>query len=298
MIRRAFWTCHILESWFRIDLNLPGAGISSFEDTVALPLFVAPEYVPRAGYPEQIDYQYSFLGMIAIRRLIDRVHEAIYDASDSETQDNLGVPSIPVVHELTRQLDAWRAGLPQTLQWDDLDRTSYVSYDAEGSRPRTVTFVVHKNDKAVIEAYNADIVVAQLRCRFYYCRLMLYRPFLFKALHYPDQVTSEEAACAAECLRSCLLWPVCMGPPKDKKRLIPNVYVWTQSFLTILLVLRVSVESAVVMRMCEREVKTEQLEQSMRSMLDWFRDMRQVDGIAEWSWTILEPLYGGLFGES
>jgi hypothetical protein len=26
-------------------------------------------------------------------------------------------------------------------------------------------------------------------------------------------------------------------------------------------------------------------------MLDWIRDMRLVDGMAEWGWRVLEPLY-------
>ncbi|KAK3082434.1 hypothetical protein LTR53_020377, partial [Teratosphaeriaceae sp. CCFEE 6253] len=34
-----------------------------------------------------------------------------------------------------------------------------------------------------------------------------------------------------------------------------------------------------------------EIEQTAELMLDWMRDVKQVDGIAEWSWGILEALY-------
>lgn len=33
--------------------------------------------------------------------------------------------------------------------------------------------------------YNLDVVTGQLRTRFYYARFIMYRPFVYKALHFP-----------------------------------------------------------------------------------------------------------------
>ena len=48
------------------------------------------------------------------------------------------------------------------------------------------------------------IQVALLRTRYYYAKYMVYRPFVYKALHFPEQMTQEDAEGVAECLRVCL----------------------------------------------------------------------------------------------
>lgn len=85
-----------------------------------------------------------------------------------------------------------------------------------------------------------------------------------------------------------------MWPVKNKKRLIPNIFAWTQSFLGILLVLRIAAEDTVLKQIWETQLLNQHVQDSIEMMLDWMRDMQQVDGIAEWSWKILEPLYEGV----
>ena len=46
-----------------------------------------------------------------------------------------------------------------------------------------------------------DIQVAVLRTRYYYAKYVVYRPFVYKALHFPEQMTQEDAQGVAECLR-------------------------------------------------------------------------------------------------
>lgn len=41
----------------------------------------------------------------------------------------------------------------------------------------------------------------------------------------------------------------------------------------------------------DTQIEKGKLEETAQLMLEWMRDMRQVDGIAEWGWKILEPLY-------
>jgi hypothetical protein len=50
-------------------------------------------------------------------------------------------------------------------------------------------------------------------------------------------------------------------------------------------------ESDAFARICAERVNLEDLETSVGLMLDWIRDMRLVDGIADWGWRVLEPLY-------
>ena len=50
--------------------------------------------------------------------------------------------------------------------------------------------------------YAYDVQVALLRATRYYCaKYMVYRPFVYKALHFPEQMTQEDAEGVAECLR-------------------------------------------------------------------------------------------------
>lgn len=59
----------------------------------------------------------------------------------------------------------------------------------------------------------------------------------------------------------------------------------------ILLILRMTTENECLKQICDERVNKDDLEQTASLMLDWLRDIKQVDGIAEWGWKILNPLY-------
>jgi hypothetical protein len=59
------------------------------------------------------------------------------------------------------------------------------------------------------------------------------------------------------------------------------------------LILRMTQENGVLRQICEEQVNGEDLKRTATLMLDWMRDVKQVDGIAEWSWGILEPMFAG-----
>ena len=139
--------------------------------------------------------------------------------------------------------------------------------------------------------YNLDVVTAQLRTRFYYARFMMYRPFVYKALHFPETMTAEDANCCALAIKSACVWPVSMAPSKHKKRLVPHLFAWTQNFMGILLILRMTTENECLRRICESQVNHEDIQKTASLMLEWVSDVKQLDGIADWSWRILEPLY-------
>jgi hypothetical protein len=88
-----------------------------------------------------------------------------------------------------------------------------------------------------------------------------------------------------------MLWPIAMNPPKMRKRLIPYLFAWTQNFLGVLLILRMTTGSGMLRNIAERYLDVTDIEKTIKLLLDWFGDMRQVDGMAEWAWNILRRLY-------
>lgn len=80
LIKRAFWTCVLSEDLYHMDLDLPRTGITNFEDEVPLPYFHDAHDPPSGPLPEERShFQYHFLAMIALRRLISRINTVIHE---------------------------------------------------------------------------------------------------------------------------------------------------------------------------------------------------------------------------
>lgn len=152
-------------------------------------------------------------------------------------------------------------------------------------------FGIDQGSIPVEHIHNLDIITGQLRTRFYYARFMMYRPFVYKALHFPELMTPQDCDCCALAIQSACLWPLALAPCKNKKRLVPHLFTWTQNFVGILLILRMTAENECLKAICDEKVNKEDMERTVVLLLDWIRDVKQVEGIAEWSWKILEPLY-------
>jgi hypothetical protein len=106
--------------------------------------------------------------------------------------------------------------LPQHLQWAEDDPVAFPS-PQPGMRsfnqsldpslsPHQVQsnvplFTTDLDSEPIQYPYVYDIQVALLRTRYYYAKYMVYRPFVYKALHFPEQMTQEDAEGVAECLR-------------------------------------------------------------------------------------------------
>ncbi|KAK5162475.1 hypothetical protein LTR04_003649 [Oleoguttula sp. CCFEE 6159] len=284
---------NLLQAWYHLDLDLPQTGICDHEDNVPLPTFVGPYNTVENLSDEQSHFQYHFLAIIAIRRLITRIHHTIFEASNTtaETSEDYGGPPVHMIKELARQLESWRNLLPHALQWSDSEKYDFPSFGSNSRRPTEPLFAPDQGAVPINHKYNLDTVTAQLRTRFYYARFMIYRPFVYKALHFAELMTADDVECTALCIESACCWPLAMPPTKNKKRLVPYLFAWTQNFLGILLILRMSTENPCLRQICEERVNRDEMETAAGLMLDWIRDIRQVDGIAEWSWKILEPLY-------
>jgi hypothetical protein len=212
-------------------------------------------------------------------------------SAQEETLNGYGSPPIHVIRGLARQLDSWRSLLPRSLQWLDTDMLVFPNLNPTSRQPNDPLFSPDQGPVPISHKHNLDIVIAQLRTRFCYARFMVYRPFVYKALHFPELMTANDTNCCALAIQSCCMWPVSMAPPKNKKRLVPHSFSWTQNFMGILLILRMTQENGVLGQICDEHVNPNDMKRTVTLMLDWMRDAKQVDGIADWSWRILEPMF-------
>ncbi|KAL1390850.1 hypothetical protein HDK64DRAFT_297683 [Phyllosticta capitalensis] len=305
LIKRLYWTCNSLEKyleahngklWYHFDLDLPRTGMVESEDEVPLP----GDLLGQATAEEQ-QAMMHFLAMIALRRLVTRVHKTLFEATSSsaETSESYGGPPTHVIRELARQLESWRSMLPQPLQWSDDPPEARFVYGMRGLEKAfdSNIFSSGASDSAVpLDQQSAmDLLTAHLRSRYYQCRFIIYRPFVFKALHFPELVTQEDRMLIAMCIKSSLMWPMALAPPKNRKRLVPYPFAWTPNFLGILLILRMTTISSVLAEVCRLEVDQTEVMLTVQYMLEWIADWREMDAMASWSWTILEPLFRDAF---
>jgi hypothetical protein len=152
------------------------------------------------------------------RMLTGLTATASTDTAGTSNNGDFGGPSATSLNQLASQLSQWRSMLPRDLQWDEDDPASFPSPQASGgynqpldptlspqrSRPAPPLFTTDLNSDPVHYPYVYDIQVALLRTRYYYAKYMVHRPFVYKALHFPEQMTQEDAQGVAECLRVSL----------------------------------------------------------------------------------------------
>jgi hypothetical protein len=128
-----------------------------------------------------------------------------------------------VLSELSFQLQHWRLLLPLELQWS-------------GHRRNELSVPTHRYTHEVnISAFDSDIMVAQLRTRFYNARFTLHSPFLYLALHHHELLSSDDTQHCISALESTLLWPLSAASVSNRKRLVSHHFTWTQNAISFLL---------------------------------------------------------------
>lgn len=216
-------------------------------------------------------------------------------------------PSVSVtIKPLVLQLDQWRGSLlPVHLRWHEGDPGAFPNPSHEVYGPayppaaashghNAFMFTTDLDNEPVSYPYALDIQVAMLRTRYYYIKYLIHRPFLYKALHYPDQIVREDAEGAAECLKACLKWPVIMSPTCTHKRLVPCLFFWTQNLLGTLVILHLSQQVPILTRirstMCGDRFEIDASE-TVALAIDWIRDLKSIDPAARWAWVIVKTMY-------
>jgi hypothetical protein len=322
-VKRAYWACALQERLFDLEFRVTSTGIESLEDQVPLPHFhrevqlkgqsggFASDYTKITTEDKHSDPAFYFVALITLSRLIRRVDDALYryephadviepiwresgvryyddTFGSAPTFDHHGDPPSILVQELICQLDNWRDALPRGLQWSDRDRVDFEEIEPLTKALQTVSFTpLHDTGPGKLD-HNVDIAIAQLRTRFYHARFLICLPFVYKALHMPGRMTADDRTKCAFAIDAACLWPLSLAPPKNKKHLVPHLFSWTQSFLTMSLVLRMCRTSVYLDDICkDNGISRENIESSISSMITWLEDVKQVDGIADWGRRVL-----------
>ncbi|KAG0650909.1 hypothetical protein D0Z07_2544 [Hyphodiscus hymeniophilus] len=188
LIKRAYWHCAIMETGLNLELDLPPTGLSHIEDKIGIP---------------------SFNGPFSMN---------IASSDTPSASDDFDGPTASSIKHLAGQLSQWRRMLPANLQWPEDDPTSFPTPQQVGGSDRALDptlspqqqyrsplFTTDLDKEPHKYPYAYDIHVALLRTRYYYAKYMVYRPFVYKALHFPGEMTQDDAEGVAECLRVSLL---------------------------------------------------------------------------------------------
>lgn len=327
LVKRAYWICVLQERLFDLEFRMSSTSIESLENEVPLPHLrgmaqiegspggSAPSTSRVFAMDEHDDSASSFVAMIAISRIIRKADviirgyepslgqaELLRQGSEGQTltdgstylshaQDYSGPPSI-LASELFHQLDCWRDALPQRLQWSDDDKIDFEEVEPLSTVLRASLLSPPRGLAPGRLDHNVDFAVAQLRTRFYQARFLICRPFIYKALHLPDLMTADDRIKCAFAIDAACLWPLSLVPPKHKKHLVPHLFSWTQNFLAMALVLRICQTSDYLSDICkESGISEGNIESAISAMVQWLDDIRQVDGIADWSMRVLGPAF-------
>jgi hypothetical protein len=144
------------------------------------------------------------------------------------SNEDFGGPTASNLKLLDSQLEHWRSLLPVELQWPEDDPTVFPqatqiqrSYSQSLDPSLTSTFQTQSgaplfttdlDQEPAVYPYVYDIQVALLRTRYYYAKYMVHRPFIYKALHFPDQMMQVDFQGVADCLKVCCITEIHKAP--------------------------------------------------------------------------------------
>ena len=136
-----------------------------------------------------------------------------------------------------------------------------------------------------------EIVIAQLRSRFYNARFTLHSPLLYLTLHHSESLSSDDTRFCILALESTLLWPLSAESVSNRKRLIPYHFTWTQNAISFLCIFAMIGENEKLKEICEQHLDMQELRISVAVQLAWLQDLKAIDGIADWAWRLMHPLF-------
>ncbi len=191
--------------------------LSQFQDLVPLPF--GPETKQGKVSEAHHDYQFVFLAHITLRRLLNRVHQTLYHSGKSFSlklmscltnwlgTNNLapGIthPSKTLILELNSQLEQWLQYIPEAI-------SSYMTSCSDGTSQGLMGTPTYPNN-----------MLDQLRGRYWAAKSVIYRPFIYKALHSnPENLTPDDYVNLKHCLEAAFNIPLAMGILSETPRLI------------------------------------------------------------------------------
>lgn len=194
-----------------------------------------------------------------------------------------------MVREFARRLDNWQTTLPQPLRWSSFDQPHETASTKETELHEVEDVNVSESlvSTQELQHQTSGILKAQLRTRFYYARSMLYRPFIYKAVHESEQMTAVDIDFCALAIRSSCAWPLSISTVQKQKRLFPHLFSWTQTSVETLLLLRMALKDDCLRDICHEQVMLEEIEAAQSILEHWLHDVGQLDGVAEWACSFL-----------
>ncbi|KAF4980214.1 hypothetical protein FZEAL_3725 [Fusarium zealandicum] len=176
-----FWIAYLQESQILAEFDFPASGLGKLASSIPLPL------VPGAGTsPLHARYQFFFLALISMRKLLNRILFHLYsrDRSDKNAQDSSHVDrsaeflsaSPSIILELDRQLEEWRTCLPPGLE--------FSSYSDSQQPEMSNVYQPRSTDERLR---------GHLMARYFAAKSIIHRPFVYKALHCDQDALLCEA---------------------------------------------------------------------------------------------------------
>ena len=136
----------------------------------------------------------------------------------STNSGSLGSTS-STIKQLSVKLTQWRGLLPHELRWSDNNPATFPtpqptnpdnfkqpldpSLSPSVNNSGFALFTADLDSEPEFYPYIFDVQVALLRTRYYYTKYLVHQPFVYKALHFPEHLTEEDAQGVAECLQVC-----------------------------------------------------------------------------------------------
>ena len=188
-----------------LDLGLPLATFANGEDDLPLPNF--------SGVATTINDEHYFMNLLAqisLSRLTARVRsfQATFQIQQSwsnvEEEVPKGYASLPEgaenhryslstwISEVDRQLDEWRAHLPDPLQWNDDHAADPPNANEGGSALDPPFDPGGASESPFEEAHNWEILIAVLRSKYMHAKYLIGLPIIYKALHFPARITQKD----------------------------------------------------------------------------------------------------------
>ncbi|KAM0279982.1 hypothetical protein ACHAQH_004311 [Verticillium albo-atrum] len=203
-----FWIAYLQESQILAEFGFPSSGLGKLANSIPLPV------VPNAAMdPQLAQYQFFFLALIAVRKLLDRILLYLYNRGklitehQPEDASTAGSPSADaptlflltshsMITELDRQLEEWRGCLPPSLNF-----ASYAPFEErvppEPHRPRTTE----------------ERLRGFLMARYFAAKSIIYRPYIYRALYIdsPSQLSKDDKAGARTAVGAAFMNSVSSG---------------------------------------------------------------------------------------
>ncbi|KAH6692476.1 hypothetical protein F5X68DRAFT_273725 [Plectosphaerella plurivora] len=217
-----FWIAYLQESQLLAEFDLPPSGLGKLANSIPLPL------VPNAATdPRLAQYQFFFLALIAIRKLLNRVLLYLYSRDQSDDSHSVSSPSADtpaiflsashsMIAELDRQLEEWRACLPSSLHFDQYspseERAPPGPHQPRPTEERLRGF---------------------LKARYFAAKSIIYRPFIYRALHatHAMLLSDEEKAGARAAVGAAFMNAVSSGLLHEPLTLLFHpINVWRSFF--------------------------------------------------------------------